>query len=222
MTRLVRLDSGRLAYLPPEVLASLRDGGMVIFPTDTLYGLGVDPRSEAGIRRLVAAKGRDSRKPIPLLLSGPEEVGRWARHVPEGAARLMRRFWPGPLTIVLRAAPGIHPAITGGGDTVGLRVPDHPIPRTLARGLSGAVTGTSANRSGNPGAWESAEEIVAEFTGEVDWILWDGKAMSAAGAGGRTAAGTGSTVVAMTDDRPVLLREGVLSFREIVEYVEKG
>ncbi len=222
MTRLVQLDSGRLVYLPPEVLASLRDGGMVIFPTDTLYGLGVDPRSETGIRRLVAAKGRDSRKPIPLLLSGPQEVGRWARHVPEGANRLMQRFWPGPLTIVLSAAPGVHPAITGGGDTVGLRVPDHPIPRTLARGLSGAVTGTSANRSGNPGAWESAEEIVAEFTGEVDWILWDGKAMSAAGAGGGSAAGAGSTVVAMTDDRPVLLRDGVLSFRDIVEYVEKG
>ena len=84
----------------------------------------------------------------------------------------MDRFWPGALTLVLPADPGVHPAVTGGGDTVGLRVPDHPVPRALAALLSGAVTGTSANRSGNPGAWRSAEEIVREFTGAVDWVLW--------------------------------------------------
>ena len=222
MTRLVLLDAERLVYLPPEILGSLRDGGVVIFPTDTLYGLGVDPRSEAGLERLLAAKGRDRGKPIPLLLSGPEEVDRWARHVPEGASRLMQRFWPGPLTIVLPAESGIHPAITGGGDTVGLRVPDHPVPRTLARGLSGAITGTSANRGGNPGSWESAEEIVTEFTGEVDWVLWGGKAGRAPGPGEAPAASTGSTVIGMTDDRPVLLRQGVLPFREIADYLGKG
>jgi L-threonylcarbamoyladenylate synthase len=222
VTRLVRLDAERLVYLPPEVAGSLREGGMVIFPTDTLYGLGVDPRSEAGMIRLVAAKGRDQGKPIPLLLSGPEEVDRWARQVPESASRLMRRFWPGPLTIVLPAKSGLHPAITGGGDTVGLRVPDHPVPRTLARGLSGAVTGTSANRGGNPGAWESAEEIVTEFTGEVDWVLWDGMRRQAAVPAGGPGASAGSTVVGMKDGRPVLLRQGVLPFREISEFLEKG
>jgi L-threonylcarbamoyladenylate synthase len=222
VTRLVRLDAERLVYLPPEVAGSLREGGMVIFPTDTLYGLGVDPRSEAGMIRLVAAKGRDQGKPIPLLLSGPEEVDRWARQVPESASRLMRRFWPGPLTIVLPAKTGLHPAVTGGGDTVGLRVPDHPVPRTLARGLSGAVTGTSANRGGNPGAWESAEEIVTEFTGEVDWVLWDGMRRQAAVPAGGPGASAGSTVVGMKDGRPVLLRQGVLPFREISEFLEKG
>jgi L-threonylcarbamoyladenylate synthase len=222
MTRLVRLDAERMVYLPPEVVTSLKAGGMVIFPTDTLYGLGVDPSSGAGVNRLVAAKGRDRGKPIPLLLPGPEEVDRWARHVPEGASRLMHRFWPGPLTIVVPARSGIHPAITGGGGTVGLRVPDHPIPRTLARGLSGAITGTSANRGGNPGAWASAEEIVAEFTGDVDWVLWDGKGKQAAGPEGGSGATAGSTVVGMTDDRPVLLRQGVLPFRDIAEFLGKG
>ncbi|MBI5904853.1 MAG: threonylcarbamoyl-AMP synthase [Deltaproteobacteria bacterium] len=221
MTRLVRLDSERLTFLPPEVFASLREGGMVIYPTDTLYGLGVNPLSDAGLSRLLAAKSRDRGKPIPLLLSGPEEVERWARHVPAEAARLMDRFWPGALTLVLPSEPGIHPAITGGGDTVGLRVPDHPVPRALARGMSGAVTGTSANRSGNPGAWESAEEIVREFTGEVDWVLWDGRTSRAAGAEGGAAGSPGSTVVRMTDDRPVLLREGVVPFRAITEFLEK-
>jgi L-threonylcarbamoyladenylate synthase len=220
MTRLVRLDAERQVYLPPEVVVSLREGGVAIFPTDTLYGLGADPHSESGLGRLVAAKGRERGKPIPLLLSGSVEVDRWARHVPDGASRLMQRFWPGPLTIVLPAETGIHPAITGGGDTVGLRVPDHPVPRMLARGLSGAITGTSANRSGNPGTWASAEEIVTEFTGEVDWVLWGGAGVSADAS--RREPGAGSTVVAMTDDRPVLIRQGVLPFRDIVEFLGEG
>jgi L-threonylcarbamoyladenylate synthase len=228
LTRLVLLDADRAdrsktpgAHFPPEVIASLRAGGVVIYPTDTLYGVGVDPCSETGLARLFAAKGRDRGKPIPLLLSKAEEVDRWTRHVPAAAARLMDRFWPGALTLVLPADPGVHPAVTGGGDTVGLRVPDHPVPRALAAGLSGAVTGTSANRSGNPGPWKSAEEIVREFTGDVDWVLWGGEA---AGNLRREGGGSspGSTVVRMVDDRPVLLREGLLPFRDIIEFLERG
>jgi len=85
---------------------------------------------------LFAAKVRDRGKPIPLLLSERDQVDRWARHVPPAAARLMDRFWPGALTLVLPADPGVHPAVTGGGDTVGVRVPDHPVPRALAALLS--------------------------------------------------------------------------------------
>lgn len=228
MTRLILLDADRAGgsmtpnpRILAEMIESLRAGGAVIFPTDTLYGIGVDPCSEKGLDRLLTAKGRDRGKPVPLLLSGGEQVDRWARHVPPPAARLMERYWPGALTLVLPADPGVHPAVTGGGDTVGLRVPDHPVPRALAAGLSGAVTGTSANRSGNPGAWGSAEEIIREFTGAVDWVLWGG---IAAGDARREGAGNspGSTVVRMTDDSPVLLREGVLPFREIIEFLQKG
>lgn len=219
MTRLVLLDASRTVWIPPEVLVSLRGGGMAIFPTDTLYGLGVDPCSEAGLSRLLAAKGRDRGKPIPILLSGAAEAERWARHIPDGAIRLMDRFWPGALTLVLPADPGVHPFVTGGGDTVGLRVPDHPVPRSLARGLSGAITGTSANRSGNPGAWRTAEEIVREFTGDVDWVLWGGEAAGDARLAGEGRS-PGSTVVRMVDDRPVLLREGVLPYREITEILK--
>jgi L-threonylcarbamoyladenylate synthase len=92
-----------------------------------------------------------------------------------------------------------------------LRVPDHPVPRALAALLSGAVTGTSANRSGAPGAWNSPEEIVREFAGAVDWVLW--------GSAGHS---HGSTVVRMIDDRPVLLREGVLPFHDIIEFLQRG
>lgn len=228
MTRLILLDADRAdgsttpkPRFPDELIASLRAGGAVIFPTDTLYGLGVDPRSETGLDRLFAAKGRDRGKPIPLLLSEGGQVGRWTRHVPPAASRLMGRFWPGALTLVLPANPGVHPSVTGGGTTVGLRVPDHPVPRALAALLSGAITGTSANRSGNPGAWRSAEEIVQEFTGAVDWVLWGG---GAAGDARRDAVGNspGSTVVRMIDDRPVLLREGVLPFHDIIEFLQRG
>jgi L-threonylcarbamoyladenylate synthase len=228
MTRLILLDAARAdrpgtptPCFPAEMIASLRAGGAVIFPTDTLYGLGVDPRSETGLDRLLAAKGRDRGKPIPLLLSGGEQVDRWTRHVPPAAARLMDRFWPGGLTLVLPADPGVHPAVTGGGDTVGLRVPDHAVPRALAALLSGAITGTSANRSGNPGTWGSAEEIIREFTGAVDWVLW-GCDPSGDARRERTGTSPGSTVVRMIDDRPVLLREGVLPFRDIIEFLQRG
>ena len=113
MTRLVVLDAVRAGSpmipdprFPAEMIASLRAGGAVIFPTDTLYGLGVDPCSETGLRRLLAAKGRDRGKPIPLLLSEAGQVDRWARHVPPAAVRLMDRFWPGALTLVLPAEIG--------------------------------------------------------------------------------------------------------------------
>jgi len=222
VTRLVCLDVDRVARLPQEVVASLKSGGMAVFPTDTLYGLGVDPASEAGLARLFAIKRREGGKPIPLLLSGFGAVDRFARHVPEAATRLMGRFWPGALTIVLPAEAGVDRTVTGGGDTVGLRVPDHPVPRALAQALGGAITGTSANRSGNPGDWGSAEEIVREFTGEVDWVLWDGKVRRAGTREGRPGRSPGSTVIRMTDDRPVLLREGVLPFRDITEFLERG
>jgi L-threonylcarbamoyladenylate synthase len=222
VTRLVRLDADRVVCLPQEVVASLKGGGMAVFPTDTLYGLGGDPTSDAGLARLFAIKRREGGKPIPLLLSGAEAVDRFARHVPEGAARLMARFWPGALTIVLPAEAGVARTVTGGGDTVGLRVPDHPVPRALALALGGAITGTSANRSGNPGDWESAEEIVREFTGEADWVLWDGKVRRTAAREAGPGRSPGSTVVRMTDDVPILLREGVLPFRDITEFLEKG
>ncbi|MCL5884747.1 MAG: L-threonylcarbamoyladenylate synthase [Deltaproteobacteria bacterium] len=222
MTRLVRFDGGSVAFFPAEVAESARRGGMVIYPTDTLYGLGVDPRSRAGLSRLLAAKGREGRKPIPLLLDDPARAPDWAAEIPDAAARLMGRFWPGALTIVLPAAAGVLPAVTAGGSTVGLRVPDHPIARALARALGGAVTGTSANRAGNPGIWRTAEEIVREFTGEVEWVLWDGPSPAAGKAEGAAGASPASTVVRAEGGEVSLLREGVIPFRTITDFLSKG
>lgn len=223
MTRLFRLSAGTAAVLPPGVFESLRGGKLLICPTDTLYGLAADPASQSAVARLVAAKGREGGKPIPLLLDGRERAGSLAREVPEDAARLMERFWPGALTIVLPASPGLPEAVTGGTGTVGLRVPGHPVPRALAAAVGGAITGTSANRAGSSGAWRTSGEILAEFAGEVDWILWDGPAP---GRPGNNASGSppppGSTVVLAGEGKVLLLREGAIPFRTITEFLGKG
>jgi L-threonylcarbamoyladenylate synthase len=222
MTRLALLDAGGVACFPPGVVESLQAGGMVIYPTDTLYGLGVDPRSEGGLRKLLAIKGREGKKPIPLLLDGPDRVSLWAGRVPAAGSRLMEKFWPGALTIVLPAWPDVPDQVTAGGGTVGLRVPDHPVPRALARALGGAITGTSANRAGNPGNWGNAEEIVREFTWEVDWVLWDVASPAARAVKGAAGRPPGSTVVRVEDDDVTLLREGAIPFREIADFLKKG
>ena len=221
MTRLVRLDARSVSSLPAGVIESLRGGGMVIYPTDTLYGLGVDPSSQKAIGRLLSAKRREGGEPIPLLLDESARTFSLARSVSRRATRLMEKFWPGALTIVLSAAPGLPEVVTGGTGTVGLRVPDHPVARTLAKAVGGAITGTSANRSGNPGLWRTAEEIVNEFTGDVDWILWDGPS-PASGGEGIPPPPHGSTVALVEEDDVLLLREGVIPFRTITDFLGKG
>lgn len=222
MTRLARFDGTRVAYFPPGIVESLLSGGMVVYPTDTLYGLGVDPRKVDGLRRLIDLKGREGRKPIPLLLDDAGRVPLWASHVSATASRLIDGFWPGALTVVMPAWPDVPAEITGGGETVGLRVPGHPIPRALAKALGGAITGTSANRSGNHGDWKTPEDIVREFTGEVDWVLWDAPVRSAAEPGARSSRQPGSTVVRVEGEDVVLLREGDIPFRDITDFLRKG
>jgi len=221
MTRLAHLDPRNVSFMPPGVIDSLRAGGMLIFPTDTLYGLGVNPYLEEALDRLLSAKGREGGKPIPLLLDEPARVSSLTRHLPGDASRLIERFWPGGVTLVLPAMQDLSEVITGGTGTVGLRVPDHPVARTLAKAVGGAITGTSANRRGNPGIWNTAEEIVNEFTGEVDWILWDGPAPAPSEEGISRAASHCSTVVLVEEEKVLLLREGAVPFRTITDFLGK-
>jgi len=174
------------------------------------------------LARLLAVKGREGGKPIPLLLDEPARAKSLARLVPENASRLMERFWPGALTIVLPASPGLPEAITGGKGTVGLRVPDHPVPRLLAAAAGGAITGTSANRRGIPGVWKTAEEIVNEFAGEVDWVLWDGPGPAFPEEEIPSRPSPGSTVVHVGEAGVILLREGAIPFRTITDFLGKG
>lgn len=216
MTRLFRVGAAG-AVLPPAVFRALRSGGMVVYPTDTLYGLGVDPGSAAALRALVSVKGRRAGKPVPLLLDDPGRAWSFAAEVPEAAARLMGRFWPGALTIVLPASPRLPPPVRGVDGTVGLRVPDHPVPRALAAALGGAVTGTSANRSGGTGMWREPAELLREFTGAAEWVLWAGPPGTP-----REGAAAGSTVVSLAGGRARLIREGDIPFRTVQDFLREG
>jgi len=177
----------------------LRSGGVVAAPTETFYGLAVDPFDPGAVRRLLALKGKPERSPILLLLGGAWQVEDVASHLPDSFLALSERFWPGPLTIVVRAAPRVPEEITGGAGTVGIRVPGLALPRQLARALARPITGTSANvHGGDP--CRTAAEVVRAFPEGLDLVL----------DGGPTPGGAPSTVLDLSGDRPRIVREGAV------------
>lgn len=196
--------SGRVlpAQAPGAVdaaLAALADGGIVGVPTETVYGLAVLP-TQASLEALVAAKGRDPGKGIALLVDGLGQLAGVVQ-VPPAALRLATRFWPGALTLVLPIRPGLAlpELLTGGRTTLGVRVPDHDVPRTLARRL-GPLAVSSANRTGRPDAL-SAAELVDAVGDRARLVLDDGPVR-----GGRA-----SSVVAVPSEGPIdILREGAI------------
>jgi len=177
----------------------VRARGVIAYPTDTFYGLGADPRDPEAVRRLFAIKGREAGQPILLLLHDRSEVAAWASAVTPSAERLMDRFWPGPLTLVFPAAPHVLPELTGGGGTIGLRVPGNELTRELLRHLGRALTGTSANRSGGRDP-RTAEEVMREVGDRIDLVL----------DGGATTGDRPSTVVDVTVEPPRIIRQGIL------------
>lgn len=203
---LLATDPGALT----EAALAMQAGGIVGIPTETVYGLGVVPRVEA-LAALIAAKQRPDDKGIPLLIDGLDQVESLVE-VAEPARRLAARYWPGALTLVLplRRTQLVPAAITGGRDTLGLRIPDHAVPRALAREL-GPIAVTSANRSGQPPA-RAPEELVASVGGSLALVLDDGPVRG----------GVASTVVAVAADGAwEVLREGALSVAA-VEAVARG
>jgi L-threonylcarbamoyladenylate synthase len=183
---------------------TLRDGGVVALPTDTVYGIGVALETPGGIERLFAAKRRPPDKGIMLLLDDAAQAGRIGVMTPAATA-LAAACWPGGLTVVVprRSDVALPDVLTGGAPTIGLRVPDHDAPRTLARGV-GPLPVTSANVSGLPEAAD-ATEILGQLGAEVDLIL----------DGGRAHGGPASTVVDCTPERPVVLRAGAIPVERI-------
>lgn len=177
----------------------LRRALPIVFPTDTVYGMGVLPFDAAAIDRLYAAKGRPIEKGIPVLLSDVDELERVAATVSPTAAALIARFWPGPLTLVMPRRVEL-PANLAPGNTVAVRVPNHAVARALIRSAGGAVATTSANRSGQAPA-QTALAALAALDGRVAAILDDGPAP-----GGRA-----STVVDCTVDPPAILRPGPIT-----------
>lgn len=186
---------------------ALREGRLVVFPTETVYGLGANALDPHAVARIFAAKQRPADNPLIVHVPDAESARRLARAWPEAAEKLARAFWPGPLTLVLPRAPGIPDITTGGLDTVALRVPSHGVARLLLQTANVPVAAPSANRSGRPSPTR-AHDALGDLGEAVDVYL----------DGGPTDAGLESTVVALVDAEPTILRMGALS-RERIEQV---
>lgn len=185
----------------------LAHGGLVVFPTDTVYGVGASVDRPEGVARLYLAKGRPLERAIPVLVSGDEPVRRLAREVDPASQTLIHKFWPGPLTIVLPAAHWLPEEIVRGTDGVGVRMPDHPLALELIERSGGALATTSANRSGEPEA-RTAGEADAAIGERVDLIV----------DGGVTPGGVPSTVVRVDSAGTLeILREGALSREALLD-----
>jgi L-threonylcarbamoyladenylate synthase len=195
-----------------EAVAVLKRGGLVAFPTETVYGLGADASNPEALARLYKVKGRPKGHPVIVHLADVGQLVRWARDIPESAMQLAARFWPGPLTLVLKRAAGVGDYLTGGQDTVGLRIPGHPIALELLRQFGGdddgrrliGVAAPSANKFGRISP-TTAEHVRNDLGDEVDLIL----------DGGPCEIGIESTIVDLSRGRPVLLRPGRIGAEEI-------
>lgn len=192
-------DGDRLA----EAARVLRRGGVVAYPTETFYGLGALATDAAAVARLLVAKGRPDGKPLPLLAADLAQVEAVAA-LPPLARRLAAAFWPGPLTLVVPARPGLHPAVTGGGATVGIRVTSSPVAAALALAAGGALVATSANLAGAPPAI-TAQALDPALRARLDLVLDAGPAPG----------GLPSTVVAVDGERLSLLRAGAVAAERI-------
>lgn len=188
--------------------AILRAGGLVAFPTETVYGLGADASNPAAVAKIFAAKGRPQTHPLIVHIAGIELLPLWAEQIPPAAHKLAAAFWPGPLTLILKRAAGVPDCVSGGQDTVGLRIPGHPVAFDLLKTFSGTeggrrysgVAAPSANRFGRISP-TTAEHVRAELGDAVDLVL----------DGGECEVGIESTIIDLSRGRAVLLRPGQIT-----------
>jgi len=191
----------------------LRRGGVIIYPTETVYGLGALPEQAGAVERIAALKGSGEEARFLLLIRDLDDLERWASPVCEAAGILARAFWPGPLTLILPARPDLHPRLVGPGGGVGLRVSPHPWCRQLLKRLDTAVVSTSANFTGRP-APQSLIELDDRLAGAADLVV-DGGLL----------AGEPSTVLDVTGDKPRVVRAGAVgveAIEEVIGAVEKA
>jgi L-threonylcarbamoyladenylate synthase len=210
-------SSPQLATVINEAVQTLRDGGLVAFPTETVYGLGADARNPDAIKKIFAAKGRPSNHPLIVHLAAPDRFDQaqvdwtpvlalWVRDLSEDALKLIHAFWPGPLTLVFKKDKSVLTELTGGQDTVAIRAPAHPIAQELLRKFKDGVVAPSANRFGKVSP-TSAADVRSEFAGLLDLMILDG---------GDCDVGIESTIIDLSSGvHPVLLRPGLITPTEI-------
>jgi L-threonylcarbamoyladenylate synthase len=201
-----------------EAVQTLRDGGLVAFPTETVYGLGADAKNPEAIKKVFASKGRPSTHPLIVHVAAPDKFDQeqidwvavlapWARDISENALKLISVFWPGPLTLVFKKDKSVPSEATGGQDTVAIRAPAHPMTQELLRKFKGGIVGPSANRFGKVSP-TSAADVRNEFEGMLDLMVLDG---------GDCEVGIESTIIDLSSgDKPVLLRPGAITPSEIL------
>lgn len=200
-------ETKRLGISPADIAEAvhvLTHGGIVAFPTDTVYGVGADVRHPEAIAALYEIKERPLDRAIPVLLARAVELGAVAQEVPESAWRLAQRFWPGPLTVVVRRALSLPPILTAGEPTVAVRVPDHPVVRALIEGVGAPLAATSANISGRSSP-VTADGVLAQLEGRIALLL----------DGGPCPGGKDSTVVDLTIVPVRILRTGPITADQI-------
>ena len=189
-----------------QAVQPLRNGGVVAIPTDTLYALAADVFNTAALDRIFAIKGRPDDLALPVLVSGWDQLEMVAENTPPKTKALAERFWPGALTLVVQKANRLPDRLTAAGPTVAVRMPGHPVPIELINRLGSPITGTSANISGGADLL-TLDELSSQLGEPVDLIVEKGP----------TPKGTASTIVDITSGKPRLLREGAISFQQVLE-----
>jgi len=198
--RIIRLgQSGDFQKDVQTAADILLSGGLVVCPTESVYGLAVDAANEEAVKRLFLVKRRQPGLPILILLPSAEALSKYAAHIPSVARRLIEEFWPGGLTIVFEARQTVSSLLTAGTGKIGVRLSIHPVATALAQAAGAAITGTSANMSGFP-ACCNAKEVLRVFEEKVDLVLDCGEVKG----------GGGSTILDVTFDPPRILRDGMI------------
>lgn len=204
-TKIVKIDKDKFKEEElTEAAAIIKNGGLVAFPTETVYGLGADGLNEKSVKKIYLAKERPSDNPLILHIGNIGQMDSLVREIPEVAWKCIEEFWPGPLTIIFKKSNIIPDIITAGGDSVAIRMPESSIARSLINLSSTPIAAPSANRSGRPSP-TSAEHVKEDMLGKIDMII----------DGGETGIGLESTVLDLSVEIPIILRPGGISYEDL-------
>lgn len=195
----------------PQAAAAMKAGELVAVPTETVYGLAAHAGLDRSVQDIYTVKTRNPGKPLSILVSGMDMVEGYTKNIPAAAYRLAEQYWPGPLTMVLEDKGCAAPTVTAGGDTLGVRCPDHPMTLALIRALGAPLAAPSANPEGAPSP-KSAQEVLAYFDGKIHGIL----------DGGTCSVGVESTIVDLTGEEPRILREGGIPGEELLTFIKEA
>jgi L-threonylcarbamoyladenylate synthase len=197
-------DSAGLQWASQAIL----QGNVVAFPTETFYGLGAEAFNLQAIKKVFALKGREEKNPLLLLIADPSWLPGLVKKIPPLAETLMARFWPGPLTLIFESSPAVPPLLTAQTGKIGVRISSHPVAAALTLAVGRAITGTSANLSGQPSA-QTASEVWESLGPRIEGVL----------NGGKTPGGRGSTVLDVSGTVPQIVRQGAISREALAPYI---